>query len=153
MKSVSKDIMDHLNKHEGVYVNAQGVETELRMSGYICMVAQWPGLANDDYVIEIYMEVESIDDMVTLAGIYTFQQFLDLSPTRLQDLYHEGKAVICCAIDRETLYYELDFFKYNNTVWLVDDNDNFSVAPVAPETADDFLMYLKRHAHLDKVVY
>jgi len=152
MKSISQDIRDHLNEHQDVYMNDHGVETELRMSGYICVVAQWPGATHDDdFVVEVYIEEESIDSLLALAGIYTFQQFLDLTPTHLCDLYHDGKAVVACYIDRGELQFEMDFLKYENSIWAVNDSEDACIIPIAPETADDFLLYLKRHAKLNSL--
>ena len=160
MKSVSKDIRDHLHKHHNIYVNAHGVETlfdgpfDSAQDNYVFLVAGWPGIANDDgdYVIQICVEANSIDKLTTIAGIYTFQQYLDLTPTRLLELYHEGKATVACVIDREDLCYEIDFIKIDNIVWAIDNDHDACLLSVPPETPEDFFRYLRGYARLNSII-
>jgi hypothetical protein len=154
MKSVSKNIKDHLDKHHNIYINALGVQTLFHRNEYVCLVAPWPGIANDDgdYVIEICAQADSIDNLITIAGIYTFQQYLDFSPTHLLDLYHQGKAIVACVIDREGLFYEIDFIISDNHVWALDKNNEARMLSVPPETPEDFFCYLRECARLNSII-
>jgi len=147
MKPVSKEILGFLESRNDIYLNRESVEFVYFPDGSICFAASLPGTAdNNSYDLDLTLETDTIDKLVDILQISTLQQCKTLTPTYLLNLYHQGKVLINCTIEREPIYYTLDFLKIGSKVWAVDKDGDGRLISNPLEKPEEFYEYLKKHA-------
>jgi hypothetical protein len=150
MKLVSKNILEFLDEHCGLYKNPHGVEFSLLSDNSICFAAAWPGTEGTEcYDLGFTFETDKVDTLVSILQISTLQQLRSLTPSFLLTLYHQGKVVVNCIFEKEREYYTLDFFKIGRNAYAVGaDGEGYFVSDPL-EKPEDFYNYLRKHGRLN----
>lgn len=154
MKLLSKEILNFLDEHGGIYLNPKGVEFASFPDGSICFAATWPGSeGNKCYDLSLILETDTVDELVNILNLSTLQQLKSLSPIYLLNLYHQGKVAVNCTIEQEPVYYTLNFFMVETKVWAHDDYGDGYLVFDRLEKPADFYEYLRKHARLNQVFF
>jgi hypothetical protein len=147
MKSTKNPIAKYLKDNMGHYINPFRVESTLDEEGVFDMTARWPDVfAEPDYNLEISISDTTVDEFSKLSGITTVEQLHFVSPYMLIELFHKGVAGLCCMIDNPDYYYELRFYKKNDRLYMVDEEEDIRrIIKQKLETPGDFFEFTRNY--------
>ena len=144
MKSLIAAVTHFMHNH-GIYDNDHDVEIVISADDSLMIAANWPGESNNNgFNIEIYLECRTIADLIRLFELKAVKDLLNITPVFLINLFDQGKADICCAIDSYPNYYPMQFRKTIHGMTATNDQELEHFVTVLLETPEQFREYTQQ---------
>jgi hypothetical protein len=141
------DIEQFLHNNLGYYMNPFNVHFSLPENLVLSVTTIWPDkYPGPECYMEIFYEGITVEEFCIITGVTSLEQIHFVPPQVLVELYYQGLARLWVVVEIEDFYYELNFRKKGEKLWLYDEHKNLE-RPVGRklETPTDFFIYTRNY--------
>ena len=152
MENINEAVRNFLDDQVRYY-SPQHAEFITFEDNTVFVSTNWPDLKYDEnFYVNLFFESKTIEEFVDVFGIKSVNDLNNITSDSLLQLFHMGKADVCCAIDNHETSYELRFRKKNNKMMVTDEKGVVHEIPEILQTAQQFKDYIHQHWMLNRIL-